>query len=52
MHRAAAQRRAPQLFLPFEDERLSVILSKAFLLAADDAARDVSIRHQLRGSRG
>ncbi len=47
--RSAAPR---NLFLPFEDERLSVILSKAFLLAADDAIRDVSIRHQLRGSRG
>jgi uncharacterized protein DUF4132 len=35
--------------LPFEgDVTLSVILSKAFLLAADDEIKDSSIRHQIR----
>jgi hypothetical protein len=37
-----------KLFLPFEDERLAVILSKAMLLAADDKITDPSITHQLR----
>ncbi|MET8830884.1 DUF4132 domain-containing protein [Streptomyces sp. NPDC004610] len=36
------------LFLPFEDERLSLILSKAFLLAADTAITDPTILRQLR----
>lgn len=36
------------LFLPFEDERLSVILSKALLLAADDKITDMTITQQLR----
>ncbi|MEV7285007.1 DUF4132 domain-containing protein [Streptomyces sp. NPDC093252] len=36
------------LFLPFEDERLSLILSKAFLLAADSAITDPTILNQLR----
>jgi hypothetical protein len=37
-------------FLPFEgDERLSVILSKALLLAADRQIEDVSIRSQILG---
>lgn len=41
-----------RLFLPFEDERLSLILSKAFLLAADDDIKDPSIRTQVeRGVR-
>ncbi|AEV87686.1 hypothetical protein ACWT_6674 [Actinoplanes sp. SE50] len=40
--------RHPRLALPFDDdERLSVILSKAFLLAADDRITDPSILHQL-----
>jgi hypothetical protein len=37
-----------KLFLPFDDERLSVILSKALLLAADDKITDPTIRRQLR----
>jgi uncharacterized protein DUF4132 len=42
--RGAATRR---LFLPFDDERLSVILSKALMLAADDRITDPTIRRQL-----
>ncbi|SNS43491.1 DUF4132 domain-containing protein [Actinomadura mexicana] len=43
-------RRAPgTLYLPFEDERLSLILSKAFLLAADHKITDASIRRQIGG---
>ncbi len=38
-----------QVYLPFDDDqRLAVILSKAFLLAADDEITDPSITHQLR----
>ncbi|GAA2416710.1 hypothetical protein GCM10010191_28930 [Actinomadura vinacea] len=37
-----------KVFLPFEDERLALILSKAFLLAADTAITDQSILAQLR----
>ncbi|MFE1863283.1 DUF4132 domain-containing protein [Streptomyces anandii] len=36
-----------KVFLPFEDERLSLILSKAFLLAADTAITDESILTQI-----
>ncbi|NVI89918.1 DUF4132 domain-containing protein [Actinomadura sp. BRA 177] len=36
------------LFLPFEDERFSLILSKAFLLAADHKITDPAILRQLR----
>ncbi|RAY11721.1 DUF4132 domain-containing protein [Actinomadura craniellae] len=36
------------VFLPFEDERLSLILSKAFLLADDASITDPSITAQLR----
>ena len=40
------------VFLPFEDERLSLILSKAFLLADDTAITDQSILSQIkRGGR-
>lgn len=35
------------VFLPFEDDRLSLILSKAFLLAADTKITDESIRRQI-----
>ncbi|MBA9005817.1 DUF4132 domain-containing protein [Thermomonospora cellulosilytica] len=35
------------LYLPFEDERLSLILSKAFLLAADTEITDGSILRQI-----
>ncbi|MEO3872032.1 hypothetical protein ABGB18_24730 [Nonomuraea sp. B12E4] len=39
-----------QVFLPFEEDggMLSVVLSKAFLLAADTAITDPSITRQLR----
>lgn len=41
-----------KVFLPFEDDRLSLILSKAFLLAADTDITDVSILAQIeRGAR-
>ncbi|MFE7352853.1 DUF4132 domain-containing protein [Streptomyces sp. NPDC057543] len=36
-----------KVFLPFEDERLSLILSKAFLLAADTEITDESILIQI-----
>ncbi|MFE0673951.1 DUF4132 domain-containing protein [Streptomyces sp. NPDC058867] len=35
------------VFLPFEDERLSLILSKALLLAADTEITDVTISRQI-----
>ncbi|MFH8725298.1 DUF4132 domain-containing protein [Streptomyces termitum] len=43
-------REAGKVFLPFEEDggMLSVILSKAFLLAADDRITDASITAQLR----
>ena len=38
-----------RLFLPFEgDMTLSIVLSKAFLLAADDAIKDPPIVRQIR----
>jgi hypothetical protein len=37
-----------KVFLPFEDERLSLILSKAFLLAADARIDDPSIVSQIK----
>lgn len=45
-----SERRTPaaKVFLPFEDERLSLILSKAFLLAADDRIGDESILSQIK----
>lgn len=39
------------VFLPFEDDRLALILSKAFLLADDVRITDPSIVAQLRGRR-
>ncbi|MCP2342467.1 DUF4132 domain-containing protein [Actinomadura rupiterrae] len=43
---------AGRVFLPFEDERLSLILSKAALLAADSRIDDTSILAQItRGAR-
>ncbi|HEU5025287.1 MAG TPA: DUF4132 domain-containing protein [Spirillospora sp.] len=39
------------VFLPFEDERLSLILSKAFLLAADAKITDETILRQLSPAR-
>ncbi|MEQ4304530.1 DUF4132 domain-containing protein [Plantactinospora sp. B6F1] len=47
-----ARRKAPgDLFLPFEEDRLGLILSKAFLLADDARITDPSIVAQLRGRR-
>ncbi|MFC5746476.1 DUF4132 domain-containing protein [Actinomadura rugatobispora] len=48
-----ASRPAPtgKVFLPFEDERLALILSKAFLLAADTAITDDTIIRQIKGDR-
>ncbi|MEU6421815.1 DUF4132 domain-containing protein [Streptomyces spiralis] len=37
-----------KVFLPFEDDRLSLILSKAFLLAADTKITDESILMQIK----
>jgi hypothetical protein len=37
-----------KVFLPFEDDRLSLILSKAFLLAADTEITDESILTQIK----
>ncbi|MFI0372488.1 DUF4132 domain-containing protein [Actinomadura sp. 1N219] len=43
------RRAAPgRVFLPFEEELLSLILSKAFLLAADDEITDESILLQIK----
>jgi len=40
---------ADHLFLPFEgDGTLSIVLSKAFLLAADDTIKDPTIVRQVR----
>ncbi|GAA4571766.1 hypothetical protein GCM10023176_33200 [Micromonospora coerulea] len=39
------------VFLPFEDDRLALILSKAFLLADDARITDPSIVAQLHGRR-
>ncbi|MFF6810432.1 DUF4132 domain-containing protein [Streptomyces sp. NPDC012403] len=48
----ARRQGAPELYLPFEDDRLSLILSKAFLLAADADITDESILRQIeRGAR-
>ncbi|PWU57555.1 hypothetical protein DLJ47_02155 [Micromonospora sp. S4605] len=46
-------RRGPQqsVFLPFEDDRLALVLSKAFLLADDARITDPSIVAQLRAAR-
>ncbi|SDJ55957.1 DUF4132 domain-containing protein [Streptomyces indicus] len=38
-----------RVFLPFEDDRLSLILSKALLLAADTKITDGTILRQIRG---
>lgn len=45
---AGAATGGPGVFLPFEGDRtLSIILSKAFMLAADDTIADPSIRSQI-----
>jgi hypothetical protein len=47
---AARDGRASKLFLPFDDDPvLSVILSKAFMLADDTAITDKTILQQIRG---
>ena len=44
-----SQKDTDSLFLPFEgDQVLAVILSKAFLLAADDKVTDPTIKAQMR----
>lgn len=43
-----AARKDGKVFLPFEDDRLSLILSKAFLLADDAGITDESILRQIR----
>ncbi|NGO77879.1 DUF4132 domain-containing protein [Streptomyces sp. YC504] len=49
---ARSPRTGGQVFLPFEDERLSLILSKALMLAADTKITDATIRRQIeRGAR-
>jgi hypothetical protein len=40
-----------KVFLPFEDERLSLILSKALLLAGDSGITDETILQQIKGNR-
>jgi hypothetical protein len=45
---SARDGRVQRLFLPFDDDQvLSLILSKAFLLAADDTITDPTIRQQI-----
>jgi hypothetical protein len=44
----AKNKAADKVFLPFEDGRLSLILSKAFLLADDTAITDRTILTQIR----
>jgi hypothetical protein len=48
----AAKAPREKLFVPFTDERLTVILSKAFLLAGDTAISDPSIVAQLKRAGG
>jgi hypothetical protein len=49
--RAPSKDRGSALFLPFEgDTTLSLILSKAFLLAADDRIKDPAIAAQIGGA--
>ncbi|MEZ4227251.1 MAG: DUF4132 domain-containing protein [Polyangiaceae bacterium] len=48
---AQSQAKKEQVFLPFEgDQRLSIILSKALLLAADDKITDQTILSQIGGA--
>ena len=47
--RRAVQTEEPVKFLPFEgDQRLALILSKAFLLAADTRITDETITRQIK----
>ena len=46
---AARSPGATKVFLPFDDDPvLSMVLSKAFLLAADDKITDATINEQIR----
>jgi hypothetical protein len=46
---AAGRKYRDRVYLPFEgDHTLAVILSKAFMLAADDKIKDPSIQSQIR----
>lgn len=48
--RGSGVKRTDDLYLPFEgDNTLSLILSKAFLLAHDDKITDATIVNQIRG---
>ncbi|MEW2045195.1 DUF4132 domain-containing protein [Streptomyces sp. NPDC005476] len=44
----ASRKSDTKVFLPFEDDRLSLILSKALLLASDTKITDESILHQIK----
>ena len=44
----ARRQGAGTVFLPFEDDRLSLILSKALLLAADTRITDDSVLRQIK----
>ena len=47
--RGSGKKRTDNLYLPFEgDNTLSLILSKAFLLANDEKIKDATIRNQIR----
>jgi hypothetical protein len=49
-NQGAASKSSESYFLPFEGDRvLSIILSKAFLLADDAKIKDPSITHQIKG---
>ena len=49
--RSAAAQGRERVFLPFEgDERLAIILGKAFLLAEDARIKDPTIIRQIRQS--
>src|SRR5262249_10317716 len=51
--RGASAKAADKVFLPFEgDTTLSIILSKAFLLADDEHITDKSILSQIRAKKG
>lgn len=49
--RGSGAKRTDNLFLPFEgDNTLSLILSKAFMLAEDDKIKDATIANQIRSN--
>ena len=48
--RDVGTKQTDSIYLPFEgDTTLSMILSKAFLLSADDKIKDPTIVHQIAG---